>query len=115
MLNQRLAAARKVADELLPAEADLDNAILHASRLAIAVIEGRRSAKLPLNTGQEGLAFMSRAAAKLIEARGDIMAAHVALRETQHEIGLRTVSFGDIHESPDKNVAELTPDAANVA
>jgi hypothetical protein len=61
MLNQRLAAARKVADELLPAEADLDNAILHASRLAIAVIEGRREAKLPLNVGQEGLALVSRA------------------------------------------------------
>ena len=115
MLNHRIAAARQVADELLPAETDLDNAILHASRMAIAVIEGRRMAKLPLDTGQEGLAFMSRATAKLIDARGDMMAAHVALRETKDEIGLRAVSFGDIHESPDKKLAELTPDAANVA
>ena len=114
MLNQRLRAAKVVADQLLPAETDLDNAILHASRVAIAVIEGRRSAKLPLNAGHDGLAHMSRAAAKLIDARGEIIAAHVAFRETQKDIGLRTVSFGDIHESPDK-IAALPNDAANVA
>lgn len=114
MLNHRINAARQVANELLPAETELDNAILHASRTAIAVIEGRRAAKLPLDTGQEGLAFMSRATAKLIEARGDIMAAHVAFRDAKDQIGLRAVSFGDIYESPDK-LAELTPGAANVA
>lgn len=115
MLNQRLAAARNVADELLPAEADLDNAILHASRLAIAVIEGRKEAKLPLNVGQEGLALMSRATMKLIAARSDIIEAHIAFRQTQNEIGLRAVSFGDFWESPDKSSAELPRDAANVA
>ena len=115
MLNQRLKAARQVAGELLPAEAELDNAILHASRLAIAVIEGRRLARLPLDTGQEGLAFISRATFKLIDARGDMMAAHVALRATQNKIGLRAVSFGDIHESPDKPLAEIPIDAANIA
>lgn len=114
MLNHRLAAARRVADELLPTEFNLDAAILHASKLAIAVIEGRKEAKLPLNTGQEGLALMSRAAARLVEARGEIMAAHIAFRQTQDEIGLRAVSFGDIHESPDKK-AFLPTDVANVA
>jgi len=114
MLNQRLAAARRVADELLPAETDLDNAIVRAARLAIAVIEGRRSAKLPLDTGQEGLAFMSRATAKLVDARGDIMAAHVAFRETQEEIGLKAVSFGDYWESPDKKASALD-ETANAA
>ena len=115
MLNQRLAVAQKVADELLPTEANLDNAILHASRLAIAVIEGRKTAKLPLDTGQEGLALMSRAAAKLVDARGDILNAHIALRETQHAIGLRAVSFGDIHESPESPSGELTPHLTAVA
>ena len=116
MLNQRLAVAQHVANELLPAETELDNAILHASRVAIGVIEGRRTAKLPINTGQEGLAFVSRATAKLIDARSDIIAAHVAFRETQEEIGLRAVSFGDIHESPDKKPsAELRSGVPNVA
>jgi hypothetical protein len=116
MLNQRLAVARRVADELLPTETNLDDAILHASKLAIAVIEGRREAKIPLNAGQEGLALMSRAAAKLIDARGDIMSAHVAFRETQNEIGLRAVSFGDIHESPTTKTSGFLPEnVANVA
>lgn len=115
MLNQRLTAARKVADELLPAESNLDDAILHASKVAIAVIEGRRAAKLPLNVGQEGLALVSRAATKLIDARGDIIEAHVAFRATQDEIGLRAVSFGDVYESPDKKTAQLPDTIANVA
>lgn len=115
MLNQRLAAAKNVADQLLPAEADLDNAILHASRLAIAVIEGRKKAKLPLNVGQEGLSLVSRATMKLIDARGDIIDAHIAFRETQDEIGLKAVSFGDIYESPDKKTGTLPSHIANVA
>ena len=114
MLNQRLAVARRVADELLPAETNLDDAILHASKMAIAVIEGRRTAKLPLDTGQDGLAFMSRATAKLIDARGDMMAAHVAFRSTQHEIGLRAVSFGDVYECP-PSTGEASGPVANVA
>ncbi|MBA2466184.1 MAG: hypothetical protein H0V46_01085 [Sphingomonas sp.] len=114
MLNERLAAARKVADQLLPAEADLDSAILHASRLAIAVIEGAKTAKLPIDTGQEGLALVARASAKLVEARGEILAAHVAFRETQDDIGLRTLSFGDLWVSPDKKGA-LADDAAQAA
>lgn len=115
MLNQRLAAARRVADELIPAEFDLDNAILHTSRLAIAVIEGRRAAKLPLNVGQEGLSLVSRAATKLIEARGDFIEAHLAFRDTQDDIGLRAVSFGDLWESPDKSTAGMPNQSANVA
>ena len=114
MLNQRLAVAKQVAAELMPAETDLDNAILHASRLAIAVVEGRRSARLPISTGQAGLVHITRATVKLAEARSEMGAAHVALRETQDEVGLRTVAFGDLWECPDKK-AELVPSAANVA
>lgn len=115
MLNERLAAARKVAGELLPAEAKLDETILHASRLAIAVIEGCKTARMPIDTGQDGLVLMTRAAAKLVEARGEMLAAHVAFKETQEEIGLKAVSFGDIYVSPDKKLASLPSHVANVA
>ena len=115
MLNQRLAFAKSIADELFPTEADVDSAIVHASRLAIALIEGRRAAKQSITMGQEGLELMSRATAKLVEARGDIGVAHAAFRAAQTELGLRTVSFGDLWECPDKKLAELSPGAANVA
>ena len=102
MLNQRLSAAQGVAKELFPAEETLENALLHTSRIVIAVIEGRRHAKLPFGTGQEGLERAGAAASLLIQARAELGAAHVAFRETQEEIGLRAVSFGDIWECPTK-------------
>ncbi len=114
MLNQRLTAAKAVANELFPAETDLENALLHTARLTIAVVEGRRSARLPITTGQEGLTRVARATACLVEAREQIGAAHAAFRETQIEIGLRAVSFGHLWECPE-NKSELLPEAANVA
>lgn len=115
MLNQRLAFAKGVAEELFPAEADLESAIVHASRLTIALVEGRKTANLPITTGQEGLELISRAAAKLVEARGDVGAAHAAFRVAQNELGLRAVSFGDFWECPDSTKGELPGDIANVA
>lgn len=100
MLNQRLEAAKAVAAELFPAELDLDNAILRASRLTIAVVEGRRSAKLSITAGQSGLNLVALASLKLIEARAAMGAAHLAFRETQMEIGLRAVGLGDLWECP---------------
>jgi hypothetical protein len=114
MLNQRLAFAKGVADELFPAEDSLESAIVHASRLAIALIEGRKTAKQPITMGQEGLALMSRAAAKLVEARGDMGAAHAAFCVAQNELGLRAVSFGDIYPCP-SIAGERDTDVANVA
>ncbi|MEO5774291.1 MAG: hypothetical protein ABIQ32_09270 [Sphingomicrobium sp.] len=102
MLNQRLSAAQGVAKELFPAEETLENALLHTSRIVIAVIEGRRTAKLPFGTAQEGLERAGAAASLLIQARAELGAAHLAFRETQEEIGLRAVSFGDIWECPSK-------------
>lgn len=114
MLNQRLSAAKAVAAELFPAETDLENAIVHHARLTIAVVEGRRSAKLPIATGQEGLRHIARATERLVEARGEIANAHAAFRETREEIGLRAFGFGDFWDCPPKKGA-TTGSAANVA
>ncbi len=100
MLNNRLSVARTIASELHPAEADLDNAILHASRLAIAVVEGRREARLPINVGQEGLGGVVKAAGHLVEARAALIAAHSAFRKDKDEIGLRAVAVGDLWDCP---------------
>jgi hypothetical protein len=114
MLNQRLTFAKGVAEELFPTEAGLEKAIVHASRLTIALVEGRKVAKLPITVGQEGLALVSRATAKLVEARGDIGAAHAAFRVAQDELGLRAVSFGDIYDCPGA-AAICEPRVARVA
>lgn len=116
MLNQRHAAAQAVANELFPAEKVVDQAILHNARMAIAVVEGRRAAKLPLTVGQEALDFVARANVSLCEARGLLAEAHRSFRETQVEIGLKAFSYGDEQECPPSSaqVREVAP-AANAA
>ena len=117
MLKQRHATAQAVARELIPAEKALDEAIVHNARLTIATVEGRRSARLPLAAGQEGLDLVARAGVRLMEARGLLTQAHEAFRQTQVEIGLQAFSFGDNQECPPPKIAQLesVPEAANAA
>ena len=114
MLNQRHEVAQAVAQELLPAEHDIDSAIVRNARLTIAVIEGRKNARLPLAAGQEGLYLVASANARLVEARGLLVAAHTAFRKTQSEIGLDAFSYGDVALCPPSGRLQLVP-AANVA
>lgn len=100
MLNERHQLAQCVAKELLPAEQDIDNAILRNSRLAIAVVEGRKALRLPLSTGQQGLELVTQATASLAQARGLLAEAHTSFRKTQTEIGLDAFAYGDLGECP---------------
>lgn len=100
MLNQRHEIAKSIANELLPAEQDVDQAIVRNARLTIAVVEGCKAARLPLATGQEGLSLVATASACLVEARGLLANAHVAFRKTQSEVGLDCFNYGDVAECP---------------
>lgn len=113
MLNQRHQVAQAVANELLPAEQEVEAAIVRNARLTIAVIEGRRNARLPIAAGQEGLNFVAIATARLVEARGLLLEAHCSFRKTQSEIGLDAFSYGDVAQCPPSK-AQLFP-AANAA
>lgn len=117
MLNQRHATAQAVARELIPAEKALDDAIVYNARITIATVEGRRSARLPLASGQEGLDLVAQVGVRLMEARSLLTRAHDAFRQTQNEIGLQAFSYGDAQECPPPKSAELVtvPEVANVA
>lgn len=114
MLNLRHQAAQAVAQELLPAERDVDAAIVRNAKLTIAVIEGRKNARLPIAAGQEGLNLVAIANVRLVEARGLLAEAHCAFRKTQSEIGLDAFSYGDVALCPPSGQLQLVP-AANVA
>jgi hypothetical protein len=114
LLNQRHEAARAVASELLPAEQEVDSAIVRNAKLTIAVVQGRKRCKLPLTVGQQGLNFVTQATARLVEARALLAQAHLEFRTTQHEIGLQAFSYGDISECPPSS-AEATPSLKVVA
>lgn len=108
MLNQRHQAATAVASELLPAEKEVDSAIVRNAKVAIAVVEGRRKCNLPLSAGQEGLNLIANATLRLVEARELLAQAHVAFRSTQDEIGLQAFSYGDVGPCP-PSTAEAGP------
>ena len=116
MLNQRHETARAVASELLPAETEVDSAIVHNAKLTIAVVEGRRKCRLPLTTGAEALGLVAKATSQLVEARTLLAEAHAAFRTTQLEIGLQAFSYGDEQPCPPSS-AELrfASSAANAA
>ena len=100
MLNDRLSAAQMVASHLFPTESLIEDAILRASRLAIAIVEGRQSASLPITAGQASLTEVANATASLIEARARIGAAHASLAEDKIQAGLGARSMGDWGECP---------------
>lgn len=109
MLNARHKIAQNVARELLPSEDDVDTAILRSARLMIAVVEGRKEARLPLRAGQEGLELVAQASANLVTARGLLAEAHAAFRKTQSEIGLDAFSYGDVAKCPPPSGIDALP------
>jgi len=116
LLNQRHQIASTVASELLPAEREVDSAIVRNAKLTIAVVEGRRKCRLPLSTGSEALQLVARATSQLVEARTLLAQAHGAFRTAQLEIGLQAFSYGDEQQCPPSSgeLKIVTP-AANAA
>ncbi|MDO7841829.1 hypothetical protein [Sphingomonas immobilis] len=102
MLNHRLAAARKVAAHLMPAEADLESSIVRNARLQIAIVEARQEAKAPKNLGAAALVHLADAGQALAAAWTSMTSAHSALHEDQRLAGLSTFAFGDVDETPTK-------------
>ncbi len=102
MLNERLSAAKRIADELIPAEQDVESAILRTTALIKAIVEGRRSAKVAITMGQESLVASAAALSGMIDARGQIGRAHEALAQDRIHAGLRAFGMGDVSECPDR-------------
>jgi hypothetical protein len=63
MLKQRRAAAEAVRSSFLPAEHSQDQAAIQAARCLATALEIRASANLPLGTGLDAIAHLSRGAA----------------------------------------------------
>lgn len=96
MLRKRKDAAMKVAQSLFAAEEAIDAALARAAELNGALVTARTDAQLSAIVGQDAFEVTAAAFASLAKARGDIVEAHKRLSETQIQIGLRTVSFGDL-------------------
>ncbi|CUS44125.1 MAG: hypothetical protein V4610_07035 [Pseudomonadota bacterium] len=97
MLNDRLSAARKVAQTLIPAERNLDASLRSNAELTLAMLAAREEARLPLSIASDALRHNADANVALAKAWSSIALVHGALRAAQHDVGLDGVKawFGD--------------------
>jgi hypothetical protein len=95
MLKARRDAAMKVADSLFAAEEAIDAALARAAELNSALATARMEANLSAIVGQDAFEVAAAAFASIAKARGDIVETHKRLSETQVQIGLSAIAFGD--------------------
>ena len=103
MLNQRLQAAREIAEQLIAAERAIDNAVAQVAALTACMPLARMEANIAANVGHEALVRTAGSMTSLIDARREIIAAHEALAEAKELVGLRTVAVGGgMYKGPPK-------------
>ncbi len=96
MLKDRRAAAMKVAERLLAAEKAIDRAIALAAEFNATMVSSREEAGLSADVGQDAFEQSASAFAALVRARTAIVETHNQLSETKIQIGLRTLSMGNL-------------------
>lgn len=105
MFKERRAAALKVAESLFAAEEAIDVALARVAELNGTLATSRMEAKLSAVMGQDAFERAASAFAALARARCDIVETHNRLSETKNQIGLRTVSVGDVGPKPPSAVS----------
>jgi hypothetical protein len=106
MRNERVRAAKLVAEHLGPAEADIDLAMGSLAALTTALLTARAEANLSPCVGQDAFNSVGEATALLFQARSKLVDAHHCLHQVQKEVGLRETSFG-----PSQLMGALAPAA----
>ena len=94
MRNERVRAATMVAQQLAPAEADIDTAMTSLAALTTAMLAARADANLSPCVAQDAFDDIGEATALLFKARSKVIDAHHSLHQAQTDIGLRELSFG---------------------
>ena len=111
--EQRTDAATKVVAHLIPAEIAVDEAVAKMASLIGSMLSARVEANLPMSTGQSAIDTMTQAMNMMLGARSKVIESHNQLALTQREIGLRTVSFGDMGCPP--AIAEVPSNVVPIA
>ncbi len=108
MLNERLVAARRVADDLFKFEKALDDAISLGAQFSSGLLVARQTAKLSAVVGQDALDGIMKTLTVMVKARGELIETHHHLKVVADDIGLRTVSFGGLVKPPRATSADET-------
>ncbi len=100
MLKARRDAAMKVADSLFAVEKAIDEALARAAEFHGTLISARAEANVSALVAHDAFEVAASAFASLARARCDIVETHNRLSEAKIQIGLRTVSIGDLGPKP---------------
>ena len=101
-------AAFDVAAQVRAVEECIDTALAEIAELQGRMMRARAVAGVGIATGHEALEMLAASVTSLVGARGAMAGCHAALVEAKGRVpGLRTVSFGDGEECPDKKTAQL--------
>jgi hypothetical protein len=94
MLKERIEAAQRIAKDLHAAENAIDDAIVKIAQLAATLPTARIETNMSAIVGQDAVSKVTQAIAAAGSVRQMITDAHVALGETQRQVGLGARMFG---------------------
>jgi hypothetical protein len=103
-------AAYEVATQVRTVEETIDLALSEIAELQARVLRANTVARVGFGTVHPVLEELAAAMKGLVDVRGSVVGCHSALAEAKSKVpGLRTVSFGDGEECPDRKtgIADL--------
>ena len=108
MLKERVVAAQRIAADLHDAENAIDEAIVKIARLAATLPTARIETNMSAIVGQEAVGKVTPAIAAAGAVRQMLTEAHLALSDTQKQVGLGARMFGaGMNKPPSGNLASV--------
>jgi hypothetical protein len=107
MLNDRLEAARPFAKNINAVEHSLNQSLALIGKMLadIPAARAKLSKTIPLETGVAATESLAEAAVSAARSYRQIIEAHAHFAADRDAIGLRTVSWGDVGDCPNRALA----------
>lgn len=113
MLKDRVVAAQRIAADLHDAENAIDQAIMKIAKLAGTLPLARIETNMSAIVGQEAVGKVTQAVATAGVVRQMLAEAHVALSDTQRQVGLGARMFGAGMNKPPSGILASVPTNQN--
>jgi hypothetical protein len=103
MLHERIEAARPIAQKIADAEKSFNHSLQLIGELLTEIPRARQqfAGRVPLDTGMAASERLAAAAVSATNAYKEVVAAHCHLAADRNNLGLRTISWGDVSGCPD--------------
>ncbi|TCM26161.1 MULTISPECIES: hypothetical protein [unclassified Novosphingobium] len=106
------AAARTVAEKIVPLESSLDESFSQTAGLLAYLPQARLSAGLPMETGHAAIVQLVASLQSITDARGAMIAAHAALAGTRNDLRLPETGFGSLAGCPSSATLQVVREHA---